>query len=119
METAARKGDLTKGPVGKQLLLFALPLLGASLIQQLYNTVDLLFVGNLLGKEATAAVGAGSLLTTCIVGFFTGLSIGTGVVVSLAAAVVLTVCWRRFLRRWEKNREKQKNRSPAGACQPK
>lgn len=50
METAARKGDLTKGPVGKQLLLFALPLLGASLIQQLYSTVDLLFVGNLLGK---------------------------------------------------------------------
>ena len=71
--------------MGRQLLLFALPLLGASFIQQLYNMVDLLFVGNILGKEATAAVGASSLLTSCIVGFFTGLSIGMGVVISLAA----------------------------------
>ena len=71
--------------MGRQILLFALPLLGASFIQQLYNMVDLLFVGNILGKEATAAVGASSLLTNCIVGFFTGLSIGTGVVVSMAA----------------------------------
>ena len=79
-----RQGDLTKGPIGRQLFLFALPLLGASFIQQLYNMVDLLFVGNLLGKEATAAVGASSLLAGCIVGFFTGLSVGTGVVISLA-----------------------------------
>ena len=79
-----RQGDLTKGPIGRQLLLFALPLLGASFIQQLYNMVDLLFVGNLLGKEATAAVGASSLLAGCMVGFFTGLSVGTGVVISLA-----------------------------------
>ena len=61
-----RQGDLTKGPIGRQLLLFALPLLGASFIQQLYNMVDLLFVGNLLGTDATAAVGASSLLTSCI-----------------------------------------------------
>ena len=73
-----KKGDLTEGPIGKQLLLFALPLLGASFIQQLYNTVDLFFVGNLLETDATAAVGASSLLTSCIVGFFTGLSVGTG-----------------------------------------
>lgn len=75
---------MTRGPIGRQLLFFALPLLGASFIQQLYNMVDLLFVGNLLGKEATAAVGASSLLAGCIVGFFTGLSVGTGVVISLA-----------------------------------
>ncbi|MGI6007649.1 MAG: MATE family efflux transporter [Ruminococcus sp.] len=84
MNKGIRKGDLTSGPIGRQLLLFALPLLGASLIQQLYNTVDLFFVGNLLGTQATAAVGASSLLTNCIVGFFTGLSLGTGVIISLA-----------------------------------
>lgn len=72
--------DLTQGTIWKQLLLFALPLLGSSLIQQLYNTVDLLFVGNLLDKEAFAAVGASSLIVTCLVGFFTGMSAGTGVV---------------------------------------
>lgn len=76
--------DLTEGIIWKQLLLFALPLLGSSFIQQLYNTVDLLFAGNMIGKEATAAVGASSLVITCIVGFFTGLSVGTGVIVSQA-----------------------------------
>ena len=40
--------DLTQGTIWKQLLFFALPLLGSSLVQQLYNTVDLLFVGNFL-----------------------------------------------------------------------
>lgn len=72
--------DLTKGIIWKQLLLFALPLLGSSLIQQLYNTVDLLFVGNFLNNEAFAAVGASSLIITCLIGFFTGMSVGTGVV---------------------------------------
>ena len=74
--------DLTKGVIWKQLLLFALPLLGSSFIQQLYNTVDLLFAGNMIGKHATAAVGASSLVITCIVGFFTGLSVGISVIVS-------------------------------------
>lgn len=72
--------DMTKGPIGRQLILFALPLLGSSLIQQLYNTVNLIFVGQLLGKEASAAVGASSMLVTCLVGFFTGMSVGASVV---------------------------------------
>lgn len=58
------------------MLLFALPFLGSSLIQQLYNTVDLIFVGRLLGTDAAAAVGAGSLLITLVLGFFTGMSCG-------------------------------------------
>ena len=74
--------DLTQGVIWKQLILFALPLLGSSFIQQLYNTVDLLFVGNFVGKEASAAVGASSLMITCLVGFFGGMSVGSGVVMS-------------------------------------
>ncbi|MDR1486822.1 MAG: MatE [Deltaproteobacteria bacterium] len=42
--------NLTQGPVGFKLLLFTLPLLGGTLIQQLYNTVDLVFVGRLVGR---------------------------------------------------------------------
>ena len=61
-----KRQDLTQGVIWKQLLLFALPLLASSFIQQLYNTVDLLFAGT-LGKEATAAVGASSLVITCVV----------------------------------------------------
>lgn len=71
--------DLTRGSIGKALILFSLPLLAASLIQQLYNTVDLIFVGRLLGTRAAAAVGASSMLVTCTIGFFTGMSVGSGV----------------------------------------
>ena len=77
-----QKGDLTEGPIGKQLVLFALPLLVGSLVQQLYTTVDLIFVGNFIGKSASAAIGASSLLVTCLVGFFGGMSVSSGVVIS-------------------------------------
>lgn len=70
---------LTKGSVGKGILLFALPLLGSSLIQQLYSTVDLIFVGQLLGTEASAAIGASGLIVTCMIGFFNGMAVGTNV----------------------------------------
>lgn len=71
--------DLTRGSIPRQILLFALPLLISSLIQQMYSTVDLLFTGNFLGKEAAAAIGASSLIVTCLVNFFTGLSLGANV----------------------------------------
>ena len=71
--------NLTEGNVAGSILLFALPLLLSSLIQQLYTTVDLVFVGQFLGTEAAAAVGAGSLIITCLVGFFSGMAVGTNV----------------------------------------
>ena len=80
--SAQAKGDLTVGPIGKKLLLFAVPLLLGSLVQQLYNTVDLIFVGNYIGKSASAAIGASTLLITCLVGFFGGMSVGSGVVIA-------------------------------------
>ncbi len=77
-----RNADLTSGSIGGALIRFALPLLIGSLAQQLYNTVDLIFVGNFIGKSASAAIGASSLLITCFIGFFGGMSVGSGVVIS-------------------------------------
>ena len=71
---------LTSGSVWKCILFFALPLLGSSLVQQMYSTVDLIFVGRFIGKEAAAAVGSGDLLLTCLIGLFTGISVGSGVI---------------------------------------
>ena len=76
--------QLTQGPIGKQLICFALPLFAGSLIQLLYNTVDLMFVGQILGAEASAAVGASSMIVNCILGVFTGLSVGVGVTAAKA-----------------------------------
>ena len=77
----AKTKDLTKGNIGKTLVWFAIPMLLSSLVQQLYNTVDLIFVGNMISKTASSAIGASSLLITCLVGFFGGMATGSGVVV--------------------------------------
>ncbi|MCQ2511515.1 MAG: MATE family efflux transporter, partial [Lachnospiraceae bacterium] len=76
--------NLTVGKPSKVLLLYALPLLGSFLVQQLYSAVDLIFVGQFIGKEASSAVGSSDLLITCIVGLFTGISVGSGVVAAQA-----------------------------------
>ena len=77
-----RKVDLTQGNILKGFFLFAFPLFLGSLFQLLYGTVDLLFVGNFLGKTDAAAVGASSILVTCLVGLLTGISVGAGVVLA-------------------------------------
>ena len=83
MKQRCSKQDLLiNGSISKALIWFALPLLGSSFIQLLYNAVDLIFIGNYVGKSASAAVGSGSLLLTCLVGFITGISVGAGVVVA-------------------------------------
>lgn len=74
--------DMTAGPILKLLVVFALPLLLGNLFQMLYNTVDVLVVGNFVGKEALAAVGSTSTITNVAVFFFNGFSVGGGVVIS-------------------------------------
>ena len=44
--------DLTKGPVVKSMLLFAIPMILGDLLQQCYNIADTLIVGQFLGKTA-------------------------------------------------------------------
>ena len=76
--------DMTQGPIVSPLIRFILPLIGGSIFQMLYNTVDFLFVGNFLGRTSAAAVGASATLITCTIGLFSGISVGTSVVASQA-----------------------------------
>ncbi len=50
--------DLTKDPILKALLIFALPMFFSSVFQALYNTMDTMIVGNTLGDTSLAAIGA-------------------------------------------------------------
>lgn len=61
---------------------FALPVFLGNLFQQLYNTVDLIIVGNFLGSAALAAVSSSSVLIFLLVGFLHGFSTGAGVVIA-------------------------------------
>ena len=76
--------DMTRGPVVGPLIRFILPLVGSSIFQQLYNTVDFLFVGNFLNKTSAAAVGASATIITCTIGLFSGISVGTSVTAAQA-----------------------------------
>ena len=51
-----KKDSLISGNIGKALLLFVLPLIAGSLIQQLYTTVDAVIVGQFTGKIGLAAI---------------------------------------------------------------
>ena len=74
--------DFTKGKPIKLILPFYVPLLLTSLLQQIYNFVDALIVGQGLGDNAFAAVGNMGSIFFLIVGFSFGLANGFGVLIA-------------------------------------
>ena len=73
---------LLEGSIWKGIVSFAIPIFLGNLFQQLYNTVDSLIVGKFLGSEALAAVASSGALIFLMVGFFNGIAMGAGVVIS-------------------------------------
>ena len=65
--------DLTRGPVMKSMLLFAIPMILGNLLQQCYNVADTLIVGQFLGKNALAAVGSAYTLMVFLTSIILGL----------------------------------------------
>lgn len=82
MRTQHDQNQILTGSIPKQLMLFFLPIVFGTFFQQLYNTVDTLIVGNFVGTNALAAVGATGAFVQLLVGFFTGLCSGASVVIS-------------------------------------
>lgn len=74
--------DLTTGNEGKLILRFAAPMLLGNVFQQLFSVVDSIVVGNFVGKEALAAVGASFPVIFVMVSMIIGLVMGTTVVIS-------------------------------------
>lgn len=74
--------NLTEGTEWKKILLFALPIMAGTLLQQLYNTVDGLVVGNYVSSNALAAVGSCGTLALIFVALGIGMGNGCGIVIS-------------------------------------
>ena len=74
--------DMTEGSIVKCLFRFALPLLLGNLFQQLYNMVDTWVIGQTGENGAYAAVGSVGPIINILIGFFSGLASGAGVVIS-------------------------------------
>ncbi len=83
-KTASRndRKDLTRGSILDKVLLFAIPLMMTSMLQQLFNATDVAVVGRFASKEAMAAVGGNAPVVSLLINFFVGLSVGANVVIA-------------------------------------
>ncbi|MBR6697475.1 MAG: MATE family efflux transporter [Lachnospiraceae bacterium] len=77
-----KKIDMTKGPMLKLIILFAIPIWIGNILQQLYNTVDTLVVGNYCGPVSIAAVGTSAQPVEFLLCIFLGLGTGVSILVS-------------------------------------
>ena len=73
---------MTEGNVMKSIAYFSIPLVLSSVFQQLYNLVDSIIVGNFVGENALAAVGASYSITMVFMSIAIGSGIGCSVVIS-------------------------------------
>ena len=71
--------DLTQGKITPLLVKFTIPLLFGNIFQLMYNSVDSIIVGQLVGKEALAAVGTSNPLMTLAILFVNGMCIGASI----------------------------------------
>ncbi len=74
--------DMCNGPLVKKIVFFTIPLVLTMILQQLFNTTDLVVVGSFGHEGALAAVGANTSLINLLINLFNGLSIGAGVIVA-------------------------------------
>ncbi|QZE15039.1 MATE family efflux transporter [Halosquirtibacter laminarini] len=74
--------DLTKGNESRLLLTFVWPLILANIFQNLYNVVDSAIVGNFIGKQALASVGASFPIIYTLISLIIGVGSGASIVVS-------------------------------------
>lgn len=76
------ESNMTQGKITPSLLRFAVPLILSSLFQQFYTLVDSVVVGNFVGEDALAAIGAASPVSMIFISVITGLTMGVTILVS-------------------------------------
>ncbi len=74
--------DLTEGKESSLILKFAMPMLLGNVFQQLYNVVDSIVVGQFIGKEALAAVGASFPIIFAFLSLLIGIATGSTIVIA-------------------------------------
>ena len=77
--------DMLHGSLLNKILLFSLPLAASSILQQLFNSVDVAVVGRFASDQALAAVGSNSSVISLMINLFVGISVGANVVIIQAS----------------------------------
>lgn len=75
--------DLTQGKLGKQILIFSLPLMLSNVLQVLFNMADIAVIGQFAGSLSLGSVGSTSILVAMFTGFLIGVSGGINVLAAL------------------------------------
>lgn len=81
-EKKNKRIDMLQGSLLDKLLLFAIPLAASSILQQLFNSVDVAVVGRFASSQAQAAVGCNGSVINLILNLFVGISVGANVVIA-------------------------------------
>lgn len=79
---STRRPDLTTGPITKTLLIFALPVLGANVLQSLNGSINSIWVGRFLGEQALAATSNANLIMFLIVGTLFGIGMAATILIA-------------------------------------
>jgi len=74
--------DMLHGPLLGKILRYAMPFAASSILQQLFNSVDVAVVGHFASSEALAAVGANTFLINLMINLFIGISVGANVIIA-------------------------------------
>lgn len=74
--------NMCEGPLAGKIVLYAVPLILSSVLQLLFNAVDIIVVGRYCGSDSLAAVGSTTSLVNLLMNVFIGLSVGTNVLVA-------------------------------------
>ena len=82
LNNGAKGMDMLHGPLLKKLILFAFPIAASSILQQLFNSADVVVAGRFAESGALAAVGSNSVLVGLFVNLFVGLSVGVNVMIA-------------------------------------
>ena len=100
---ASNVKSMTSGTPGKLIFLFAIPLMLGNVFQQLYTMVDTMIVGQIVGVNALAALGASDWLVWLVFGIVTGMTQGFCILISqiygaeqwedLKKTVAMTYMW--------------------------
>ena len=73
--------DLTKGKLFPLIIEFTIPLILGNLLQLLYNAIDSIVVGRFVGKDALAAIGTANPITTLLILWLNGITLGAGILI--------------------------------------
>ena len=79
---AGTRRDFTAGSPAREMLLFAIPLIGTMILQNLYTTADLVIVGRYIGDSALAAVGATASISAMVLMLIAGATEGMSVIIA-------------------------------------